>query len=176
MTRDQTKGQSSRTSSLLAFAAAAVLVASTSFAADRDLHAYWDGRCASCHGHAAQFAHKFLRVESGRLIGTHHKEERVEAFLAHHDLTTDLHTPVIAMLKAQVQFPRVFAAKCAGCHGTAADFARASLRLEKDVRIGKRSGQPVIGDLENEGGVNASRAPAVVESLRRRVTAVRPAS
>ncbi len=171
--RDRSKGRASRLSLLLA--SVAVVGTAASFAADRDLHAYWDGRCASCHGHAAQFARKFLRVESGRLIGTHHKDG-VEAFLAHHYLTAELHAPVVSMLKAQVQSPPVFAAKCAGCHGTAADFARASLRLEKDVLIGKRSGKPVVDYLKTHGGVNANEAATVVESLRRLVTEVRPAS
>ena len=29
--------------------------------APRDLHAYWDDRCFSCHGHAGDFARRTLR-------------------------------------------------------------------------------------------------------------------
>ena len=38
----------------------------------RDLHDYWDGRCKDCHGDAGPFARRTLRVEQGRLVGTHH--------------------------------------------------------------------------------------------------------
>ena len=146
---------------------------SPAWSAERDLHDYWDGRCASCHGHAAQFARKFLRVEDGKLVGTHHKDT-LEAFLEHHYLTPDLHQPVVAMLKAQATTVPVFASKCGGCQGTAADFARQSLSIQQRTLVGKKTGKPVADYLKQHGGVSPAEAKSVTEVLQRLVGEVRP--
>jgi hypothetical protein len=142
------------------------LYVSPSGAADRDLHDYWDARCASCHGHAGQFARKFLRVENGKLLGTHHRDNLAE-FLRNHYLTADLYEPALTMLKAQATNPPLFNRKCSGCHDTAAEFARKSLIVKNSILIGRESGKPVIEYLKKHGKVTPEEAATLVQTLKR---------
>lgn len=131
-----------------------------------DLHAYWDSRCKECHGHAADFARRFLSVESGRLQGTHHREN-LAGFLRQHYLSDDLVAPVSAMLMAQVGSTTLFRDKCAGCHGTAADFARKHLMLRDGDLLGAPSGRKVGDFLHQHGGLAPAEIAPMVESLKR---------
>lgn len=142
------------------------LCASPGRAADRDLHDYWDARCASCHGHAGQFARKFLRVENGKLMGTHHRDNLAD-FLRNHYLTPDLYEPAMAMLTAQAKNPPLFSRKCSGCHDTAAEFARKSLDVKNNVLMGRDSGKPVIEYLKKHGKVTPEEAATLVQTLKR---------
>lgn len=132
----------------------------------RDLHAYWDGRCKDCHGDSATFARSTLRVEQGRLLGRHHGAE-LSNFLQHHYLADELVAPVTAMLAAQVATPPLFKQHCAGCHDSAADFARKSLALQGGVLTGKASGKPVADYLRSHGGLPPAEIPAMVKTLQR---------
>ena len=49
----------------------AVLAMPAVRASNIDLQRLWDDRCDTCHGHAGDFARKFLSVSSGDLQGTH---------------------------------------------------------------------------------------------------------
>jgi hypothetical protein len=133
---------------------------------DRDLHAYWDGRCKDCHGDAAAFARSTLRVEQGQLLGRHHGAELVR-FLHNHYLAAELVVPVTAMLAAQVNTPPLFKAHCASCHASAAAFARQSLVLKAGVLTGKASQRPVADTLRSHGGLAAADVPALVQTLER---------
>lgn len=114
---------------LVTFVALVLLGWSTRAApGERDLHAYWEQRCQDCHGHSGAFARRFLQLRDGRLVGLHHGAD-LERFLRQHYLADELVAPVMAMLTAQISTPALFAQRCAGCHGTAADFARKSLVL-----------------------------------------------
>ena len=132
----------------------------------RDLHDYWDARCQSCHGHSAAFARRTLRVEQGRLIGKHHRDD-LQLFLKNHYLTDELVEPVTAMLVAQATAAPLFQARCAGCHGNAADFARKSLLLQDGVVTGKASGRPVDEYLRKHGGLAPEDIEPMVETLTR---------
>lgn len=132
----------------------------------RDLHAYWDGRCKDCHGDSAEFARSTLRVEQGRLAGRHHGAD-LPVFLRNHYLADELVAPVTAMLAAQVATSPEFKEHCAGCHGTAADFARKSLVLRGTVLTGKASGRGVSEYLGSHGGLPPAQIPAMVQSLQR---------
>ena len=149
-----------------------MLAPGSAVAADRDLHDYWDARCASCHGHAGQFARKFLRVENGKLIGTHHRDN-LATFMRNHHLTPDLYEPAMAMLKAQASSPPLFNSKCSGCHDTAAEFARKSLEIKKGVLTGRASGKPVIEYLKKHGKVTPEEAASLVQTLTRVLGEVR---
>ena len=151
------------------------LGAASAATTDRDLHDYWDARCASCHGHAGQFARKFLRVENGKLIGTHHRDN-LAAFLRNHYLTPDLYEPAMAMLKAQAASAPLFNNKCSGCHDTAAEFARKSLEIKSGVLTGRASGKPVIEYLKKHGKVTPEEAAALVQTLTRVLGEVRVSS
>lgn len=131
-----------------------------------DLHAYWEQRCQGCHGHAGEFARRFLAVEEGRLVGQHHRQD-LDRFLRQHYLADRLVQPVTAMLMAQVTTPPLFAQRCAGCHGPAADFARTRLALKNGVLVGTGTGRPVLDTLATHGRLTAQEAAQVTESLQR---------
>lgn len=133
---------------------------------DVDLHDYWDQRCQGCHGHSSEFARRFLRVEKGRLVGVHHRDD-LDVFLRNHYLTDSLVAPVSAMLSAQVTTPPLFAQKCSGCHGTAAEFARKSLAISGGVLVSASSGRKVADTLAAHGGLGPRDVPLVVGSLTR---------
>lgn len=133
---------------------------------DIDLHQYWDQRCKECHGHSSEFARQFLRVENGRLVGVHHRDDP-DVFLRNHYLSDSLVGPVSAMLVAQLATPPLFSQKCAGCHGTAAAFARKSLAIEAGVLVGKSRGRKVADFLLSHGGLEPDEVPIVVDSLKR---------
>src|SRR5690606_35841898 len=73
-----------------------------------DLHRLWDGRCAECHGHSAEFARSLLTVNEGRLAGRHHRDD-LATFLHNHYLAGSHVDEVYAMLLAQVVTPPRFA-------------------------------------------------------------------
>lgn len=131
-----------------------------------DLHAYWDQRCQGCHGHAGEFARRFLSVEEGRLVGQHHRQD-LDRFLRQHYLADRLVEPITAMLMAQVATPPLFMQRCAGCHGSAADFARTRLALRDGVLVGTNSGRPVLETLGTHGKLSAKEVSLVTESLQR---------
>jgi hypothetical protein len=136
--------------------------------APQDLHAYWDDRCQRCHGHAGDFARRTLRVEDGVLVGTHHaRAPALQLFLKNHYLTADLLAPVTAMLTAQVTTAPLYKQHCAGCHGTAAAFARDSLSWRDGVLTGKKSGRAVAATLRMHGGLAPADAAEVVKTLAR---------
>ena len=131
-----------------------------------DLHAHWDQRCQSCHGHAGAFARRFLRIENDQLVGAHHNSN-LDAFLRNHYLNDELVAPVTAMLKAQVASRPLFNQKCAGCHGTAAEFARLSLLIKDGVLIRKSNGRKVVDDLASHGRLKPDEVQIVIDSLTR---------
>jgi hypothetical protein len=135
-------------------------------AADRDLHAYWDGRCKDCHGDAGAFARRTLRVESGRLIGTHHGAN-LEQFLHNHYLADELVAPVMQMLQAQASSSPVFKEKCGDCHGSASDFARKALAMKNGTLIGRASQRPVQDYLSRHGGLAPEQVTPMVKTLER---------
>lgn len=132
----------------------------------QDLHQYWDSRCKSCHGDAGDFARRTLAAENGRLVGRHHRDD-LTVFLRQHYLADDLVEPVTRMLLAQATTPPLFQQRCAGCHGTAAEFARGSLTLRDGVLTGKASGRPVADYLRRHGGLQPGEIPTVVATLTR---------
>jgi hypothetical protein len=143
-------------------------------AAERDLHAYWDGRCKHCHGHAATFARQTLHVSDGKLAGRHHGAGELERFLANHYLADEWVAPVMAMLLAQATSAPTFAEKCGGCHGSAAAFARKSLLMNAGVLTGRTSHQPVKDDLARHGGLAPAEIAPMVQTLARVLGEVTP--
>lgn len=131
-----------------------------------DLHAYWDSRCAGCHGDAGDFARRTLRVESGRLLG-HHQGAALERFLRQHYLADELIPRTMAMLAAQTVVDPVYKDQCRRCHGAASAFARDKLRLRDGVLIGRGGGQPVHDTLRRHGGLDAAEAAAMARTLAR---------
>jgi len=138
----------------------------TAAAAGRDLHDHWDGRCKDCHGDASSFARRTLRVEDGRLVGTHHVVN-LEQFLHNHYLADELVAPVMQMLLAQVTASPVFMEKCSRCHGSASNFARQALAMKDDSLIGRASQRPVQDYLRSHGGLAPEQVTPMVKTLER---------
>lgn len=149
----------------------AITVLAAGSASALDLHRYWDDRCAECHGHSATFARQRLSVADGKLIGTSHRTG-LDVFLANHHTNAELAPRLIAMLAAQATTAPVYAAKCAGCHETAAQLARQSLMLKGEDVVIKTSGRPVADLLKRHGKLTPAEAAAMVETLKRVVREV----
>ncbi|MGB7988732.1 MAG: hypothetical protein WCF44_05015 [Candidatus Methylophosphatis roskildensis] len=131
-----------------------------------DLHAYWDQRCAGCHGHAGDFSRRFLMVEGDRLLGWHQKE-RLPQFLRNHYAADEYADAIHAMLLAQRQQQPIYREKCAGCHQSAAELVRASI-IVRDGRLTTRRGQRDLAEfLGSHGGLAAGQLPELLESLER---------
>lgn len=131
-----------------------------------DLHAYWDQRCAGCHGHAGDFSRRFLRVEDGKLLGWHQKE-RLPQFLRNHYAADEYADAIYAMLLAQRRQQPIYREKCAGCHQSAADLVRASI-VVRDGRLTTRRSQRDLAEfLGLHGGLAAGQVPELLESLER---------
>ncbi len=144
----------------------ALVAASTVGAGALDLHAYWDSNCATCHGHSADFARRFLAVKDGKLQGRHHVDN-LATFLSHHYLPADLVAPITAMLQAQVSTSPRFKAACGGCHETAATLVRETLALRDGVLVNRNTGRPTVEFLRGHAGLTAADVPAFVETLER---------
>ena len=103
----------------------AVLAMPAVRASNIDLHWLWDDRCDACHGHAGDFARKFLSVSSGELQGPHHTTSTISVgFLHNHYLAGNEVDAVYNMLLAQANNQARFKNECASCHDTAAMFVR----------------------------------------------------
>lgn len=131
-----------------------------------DLHAMWDDRCGSCHGHSAEFARKFLSVEEGRLQGRH-ADRDLGRFMQNHYLKNNEIEPVLAMLRAQVETPPLFQARCEHCHGLAAELARRSLEFRHGIVYGRETGQPLREFLEHHVKLEADQVEFFTALLTR---------
>ncbi len=158
----------SRLGRVVAGVGCAALLASASMgnAQGFDLHAFWDSRCQDCHGHAGAFARQTLTVVDGRLQGRHHREN-LKQFLAQHEMGPEHVEGIYAMLLAQVVNQPIYQQKCAGCHKSAAEFARASLVMKDGVAVGKSNGQPIAQFLQRHGRLTAQEQPVVIDALTR---------
>jgi hypothetical protein len=122
-----------------------------------DLHAFWDSRCGTCHGHAADFARQFLSVEDGKLLGRHHRDD-LKRFLANHYLPAELIDPVTAMMAAQVAAMPRFKTQCGGCHASAAALVREGLVIRDGTLVARKSGRPIDAFLAQHDGAEADTA------------------
>lgn len=130
-----------------------------------DLHLYWENRCQECHGHAGAFARRHLKVVQGVLAGSHHKSD-LKRFLGQHEAGPSLASDIYEMLLAQVQTKPVFQQKCAGCHDTAAAFARSSLTIRDSVVVGRSNGIPIAEFLKGTGSSLPRSPPPSLRALR----------
>ena len=144
----------------------AVLLAPAAGAAGIDLHWLWHDRCYECHGHAGDFARKFLSVSNGELQGRHHIHD-LQQFLHHHYLIQSEAAAVYNMLLAQADIPARFKAECSRCHDTAAEFVRNSLQLRDGVLYGRKSGTATRQFLENHRKLNTDDIEFFMEQLTR---------
>ena len=119
-----------------------LLITPLSYAMEQDLHRLWDDRCIGCHGHAGEFARKFLSISNGNLQGKHHVKD-LRLFLQNHYLSGHSVEPVYNMLLAQAGNESRFKIECSKCHDNAANFVRSSLVLRDDVLYGRDTGLPI---------------------------------
>lgn len=121
---------------------ASMLLTSVASASGVDLHALWDDRCISCHGHAGEFSRKFLSVSNGELQGKHHVDD-LRLFLTSHYLSGHSVEPIYNMLLAQTSSEPRFKEECSKCHQTAAEFVRESIILRDGELYGRASDMPI---------------------------------
>jgi hypothetical protein len=120
-----------------------------------DLHDFWDRNCGECHGHAGDFARRFLTVEDGRLQGRHHRDN-LPVFLRNHYLPQDLVLPVHDMLLAQAGTEPRFRDTCGHCHDSAADLARDYLTVRDDILQSRETGRSVADFLPRHARLKLS--------------------
>ncbi|MDH5185106.1 MAG: hypothetical protein OEX12_14580 [Gammaproteobacteria bacterium] len=118
------------------------LIAPLVLASGPDIHALWDDRCVSCHGHAGEFARKFLTVSNAELQGRHHVHD-LRLFLQNHYLAGHSVEPVYNMLRAQAGNDPRFTNECSRCHNRAADFVRDSFILRDGVLYSRQLDMPI---------------------------------
>ncbi len=131
-----------------------------------DVHQFWDQRCAECHGHSATFARTHLIVEDGKLLGAHHRQD-LKRFMGQHQMGSELVDEIYDMLLAQSKSAPLFQQKCTACHGTAAEFARASLEPQDGKLVGKSNRQPLAEFLAKHGHLKPDEVPVIVDVLTR---------
>jgi len=131
-----------------------------------DLHALWDDRCVSCHGHAGEFARKFLTVSSNELQGRHHVHD-LRQFLQNHYLAGHAVEPVYRMLLAQAGNEPRFLNECSKCHDRAADFVRNSFILRNGVLYSRQLDMPVREFLNSHRSLQQQDVDYFIEQLRR---------
>jgi hypothetical protein len=131
-----------------------------------DLHRFWDQRCGGCHGHAGDFARRYLKVEDGRLIGRHHTDN-LRLFLGQHEMSGALAGEIYAMLLAQASTPPIYQQRCQGCHQSAAELARSSLTASGDKVLTRQSGQPLADFLPKHARLRPEEISVIVASLVR---------
>jgi hypothetical protein len=135
-------------------------------AAAVDLHHFWDQRCGGCHGHAGEFARRYLKVESGKLVGRHHTDN-LRLFLGQHEMSGAIADEIYAMLLAQASTAPVYQEKCRSCHQNAAELARSSLVANGATVVGRQSGRPLADFLPSHARLTAGELSVLVESLTR---------
>lgn len=141
-------------------------VAAITPAGATDIHAFWDQRCAECHGHAGDFARRHLSARNGTLIGAHHATN-LKSFLGQHHMGPGLVDDIYAMLLAQVQTAPLYQRKCIACHETASELVRGELEQRDGRLTGKKTGQPVADFLKSHGRLMPDEVPMIVEVLER---------
>lgn len=117
-------------------------------AAGIDLHLLWDDRCVECHGHAGEFARKFLSISGDKLQGRHHVDD-LRRFLHNHYLIDSEVDEVYDMLFAQASNQARFRQECGNCHEAAAKLVREKLVLRDGVLYARDSGVRVRYFLEH---------------------------
>ena len=120
-----------------------------------DLHWLWDNQCAECHGHSAEFAHKFLKVTNGQLQGNHHVQG-LRLFMRNHYTQNTEIDAVYEMLLAQALTKPRFKQECSNCHDSAASFVRQSAVLQNKVLLSRESGQPIRKFLQQHRQLDAN--------------------
>lgn len=123
-----------------------------------DLHHFWDQRCGGCHGHAGEFARRYLRVDAGKLIGRHHTDN-LRLFLGQHEMSGAIADEIYAMLLAQASTPPVYQ--------NAADLVRSSLVIEGGTVAGRESGRSLANFLPNHARLTSEELSVLVETLTR---------
>ncbi len=137
-----------------------------------DIHALWDDRCEECHGHSADFARRYLWVENDQLKGRHHIDN-LRLFMRHHYTPEYALDDIYQMLREQADSPPRFRRECAGCHGSAAQFARQSIVSRSGQLFGVDSGIRVDMFLQSHRGLDAEDIGFYLQMLERLVRETR---
>ena len=132
----------------------------------RDLHRFWDDRCADCHGHAATFARRALEPHGEILVGSHPAGD-LRLFLANHGVPPQDVERVHAMLLAQARGEPAWEERCRRCHGRAADFVREALERRQGDLVGRTGGRPIAATLPGHARLSEADAASFKALLER---------
>lgn len=131
-----------------------------------DLHWLWHDRCASCHGHSADFSRTFLTVSDGKLQGRHHLHN-LRLFLHNHYLAGKEVDTIYNMLLAQASVEARFKNECSRCHDTAVEFVRESMILREGILYSRDLEIPVRSALEHHKRVDEEDVGFYTKQLTR---------
>ena len=107
-----------------------------------DLHRLWHKKCATCHGHSADFSRAFLKVIDGELQGRLHVNN-FRLFLHNHYLAGKEVDSIYAMLLAEASTKPRFKQECSTCHKTAVEFVRESITIRDGILYSSKLETPV---------------------------------
>ena len=131
-----------------------------------DLHRLWDGNCATCHGHSAEFSRKFLKDSEGELLGPLYGNN-LRLFLHNHYLAGKEVDAIYNMLLAQASTPPRFQQECSACHGIASEFVRESLILGDGELFSRKLQSSTRSFLGRHRKLNAEDVDFFVKQLTR---------
>jgi hypothetical protein len=140
-------------------------VPQSGLAQDIDMHAVFEARCQSCHGHSGAFARDRLAVVDGQVVGS--RGQSLMNFLQGHQggLSGTEAALLLNMFRAQIDSGALFRERCLTCHDTARTFVRLNLILRDGVLTGRYSDRPVAPFLPGHARLTAVEAEEMTEAL-----------
>ncbi len=147
-----------------------MLTSGASSAQALDPHDTFEAECLSCHGHAGDFARRYLSLDGATPLTS--GGEPVADFLGHHrgGLPGPVIEQVVAMFRAQLSSDGLFGSpekRCLFCHDRAHDFAHRQLVLRGGTLIGRYTGRDVAGFLPGHAGLTPGEAAQIYTILER---------
>ncbi|MDA3858696.1 MAG: hypothetical protein PF480_10800 [Roseovarius sp.] len=145
-----------------------MLTSGASSAQALDPHDTFEAECLSCHGHAGDFARRYLRLDGATPLTS--SGEPVADFLAHHrgGQPGPVIEQIVAMFRTQLSSGGLFGdpeKRCLFCHDRAHDFAHRQLVLRGGRLIGRYTGRDVAGFLPAHAGLTQDEADQIYTIL-----------
>lgn len=137
-----------------------------------DQHALYESRCAGCHeSHAGKFVRANIDLVDGVLVGRGSGRSARALLESGHGRLSPEEVDVLFTHLASIQSSGfVFQDKCAICHVTAAELARASLILRDGELYGRYSGRDITEFLAGHGRLGSEEVPDMLNVLRRQLS------
>ena len=145
-----------------------MLTSGVSSAQALDPHDTFEAECLSCHGHAGDFARRYLSLDGTTPVTS--GGEPVTDFLGHHrgGLPGPVIEQIVAMFRAQLSSGGLFGdpeMRCLFCHDRAHDFAHRQLVLRDGRLIGRYTGRDVAEFLPDHARLTQDEADQIYTIL-----------